>query len=256
MTALLRRLTVLALIVLVILGTWFVLGMLPAGRDAARSPQTPKPAAWMPTATATKPPPTPRPTATPWPTAIPPTATPSPSPTPAPPTPTTAPSPSPTPVPTLSPELVTVARANGFDPAGDFIVINQNTQLMHVVKRGIEIRTVPVSTGDPDQGYETPAWSGKVGRYWGTFLGLGGVWADNGWWLFKAPGGNILIHGLPYLLKDGVKEYEDAEALGLYPASHGCIRLHVQDAEWFTRLQPEGMPIVILPYTGGSSREG
>jgi lipoprotein-anchoring transpeptidase ErfK/SrfK len=254
MVAFLRRLVALVLVVLVIFGTWFVLGMLPAGRDAARSPQTAKPAAWMPTTTPTKPLPTPRPTATPWPTAIPPTATP--SPTPVPPTPTALPSPTPTPVPTLSPELAEIARANGFDPAGDFIVVNQNAQRMHVVKQGVEIRTLPVSTGDPDKGYRTPAWSGRVGPYWGTFYGAGGVWADNGWWLFKAPGGNILIHGLPYLLKDGVKQYEDAQALGLYPASHGCIRLHVQDAEWFTSLQPEGMPIVILPYTGGSSREG
>lgn len=254
MLNLLRRFIVLALALTAALVVWLLLGMLPAGRDVARSPQSGRRAAWMPTVTATRPIPAETPTPTPSPTLPPPTATP--SPTPLPPTPTATPSPTPTPKPTLAPELAEVARAHGFDPAGDFIVVNQNAQRMYVVKQGVEIRTLPVSTGDPDKGYRTPAWSGRVGRYWGTFLGRGNVWADNGWWLFQAPGGNILIHGLPYLLKDGVKEYEDAQALGLYPASSGCIRLHPQDAEWFTSLQPEGMPIIILPYTGGSSREG
>jgi lipoprotein-anchoring transpeptidase ErfK/SrfK len=234
-----------------LLGVWLLLGSFPIQRDAARAPQTGN-IAWMPTLPPTKVPPTATPTATFSPTPIPPTATPSPTPEP----PTATPTITPSPTPSLSLELVAIARANGFEPSGDFIIINQNTQRMYVVRHGALVRDLPVSTGDPDQGYRTPAWRGVVGHYWGTFLGAGNVWADNGWWLFKEPSGNILIHGLPYVLKDGVKDYQGAEALGLYPASHGCIRLHYQDAAWFTEFRPEGMPIVILPYSSGSSREG
>lgn len=230
--------------VLLISGIWLALGWLPQGRDSAHAPVTTA-LSWMPTLS---------PTATPLvrsdlvrslPTVIPtPTAT------------LVLPTVTPTPPP-LSSELLVIAEQNGFDTTGDFIVISQNTQRMHIVKEGVEIRTLPVTTGDPEQGSRTPEWKGVIGKYWGTFLGRGNVYADQGWWLFLGPGGNFLIHGLPYVVKDGEKAYKDAEILGLYPASSGCIRLSVEDITWFTEeLLPEGMPIVILPFDGGSTREG
>lgn len=229
---------------LLVMGMWLALGWLPEGRDSARAPVTLE-LTWMPTLapTATSPVRTGQIVSLP-------TVLPSPTTTPL--SPTATPTP-----PPLSSELVVIAQQNGFDTSGDFIVINQNTQRMLVVKQGVEIRTLPVTTGDPEQGDRTPAWSGVVGNYWGTFLGRGEVYADYGWWLFQAPGGNFLIHGLPYILENGEKVYKDAEKLGLYPASSGCIRLSVEDAVWFTEdLQPAGMPIVILPYDGGSTRAG
>jgi lipoprotein-anchoring transpeptidase ErfK/SrfK len=243
----LRRIIVVLTIALLALAVWLVLGFSPAGRDAARSPQQ-ELVSWMPTVTDTV-----VNTATP---TLTPSVTPQPTNTPTPEAPTATSTPSRTPTPTLAPSLVAVAREYRFDINGDFIIINQDAQRMYVVRQGQLLREIPISTGDPDQGYETPAWSGVVGAYWGTFLGVGNVYADNGWWLFKAPGGNILIHGLPYVVKDGHKVYKDAEYIGIYPASSGCIRLLVEDIEWFTALQPEGMPIVILPYTGGDTRAG
>ena len=56
-----------------------------------------------------------------------------------------------------------------------------------------------------------------------------------------------LIHSAPYKLVDGQKMYEDMEALGAYPASHGCIRLAPEDATWFTEWNPQGVPLAILP---------
>jgi lipoprotein-anchoring transpeptidase ErfK/SrfK len=46
---------------------------------------------------------------------------------------------------------------------------------------------------------------------------------------------------------NGAKVYEDLEAIGSYPASHGCIRLRPEDARWFTEWRPQGVPLVILP---------
>jgi lipoprotein-anchoring transpeptidase ErfK/SrfK len=56
-----------------------------------------------------------------------------------------------------------------------------------------------------------------------------------------------LIHSAPYRLVDGKKVYEDLDALGNYPASHGCIRLAPEDAAWFTAWKPQGAPLVVLP---------
>ncbi|HEY65722.1 MAG TPA: L,D-transpeptidase [Caldilineae bacterium] len=184
----------------------------------------------------------PRPTPTPWPT-----PTPFPSPTPTPLVPTPTPTPMPTPVPTPEAWIRALVEENGFDPNGRFIVIDQDRQRMIVAENGFIVAEFPVSTGDPDRNYHTPAWVGRVGEYWGTFSAFG-VSADNAWFLFKAAG-SILIHGAPYVVEDGVKRYKEIYALGAFPASRGCIRLRPEDAEWFTQWGPYGVPIIILPWT-------
>ena len=163
-------------------------------------------------------------------------------------TPTPALTPVPTPAQTPAPErLAAIARSYGLNPAGDYIIIDQDAQTMFLVRQGQLQRTMPVTTGDASQGWETPAWFGVVGESWGTFQGAGGVMADDGWWLFQR-GGNFLIHSLPYTLDaDGQKHYAGRTDLGLAPASHGCIRLAPDDAQWFTAWQPQGKPIIILP---------
>lgn len=156
----------------------------------------------------------------------------------------------------LPDELLEIACQWGIDPAGRFIIVDQNRQQMHVAAAGLEVRTLPVSTGNPDQNFSTPGWSGVIGQYWGSFHAEG-VWADNAWYLFTLPGGGtILVHSAPYTLDNGIRTYQGLDALGLYPASRGCIRLLPQDAEWFTSWQPQGVPIVILPWDAGSALQG
>jgi lipoprotein-anchoring transpeptidase ErfK/SrfK len=132
------------------------------------------------------------------------------------------------------------------DPSRRFIVVDPNIQRMTIWEPGKAVRELPISTGDEGQGYYTLAWYGLVGKYWGTFHAFG-TYADEGWYLFDDPTGSILIHSAPYELVDGKKVYEDLDALGNYPASHGCIRLTPDDARWFTAWQPQGVPLVILP---------
>jgi len=200
-------------------------------------------------------------TATPTPLQVLPTPTPTATPaeTPAPVEPAAeaaAPTATSTPRPPLPDELQAIAREHGLDAAGDLVVIDQNQQRMHVVEDGAQIRTLPVSSGDPDSHWMTPAWSGVIGQYWGSFSALG-AWADNAWYLFTLQGGGtILIHSAPYVLQDGVKAYQELGVVGLYPASRGCIRLLPEDAEWFSAWEPQGVPVVILPWDGGTSRQG
>lgn len=159
------------------------------------------------------------------------------------------------PLPTAEPYVVEVARSHGIDPANAYIVVNQNTQRMTIVQAGHVARILPISSGDPDHGWYTPAWSGVVGEFWGTFT-ANGVTADDAWYLFQA-GGSILIHSLPYTLApDGSKLYQGQDDLGIFPASRGCIRIAPEDARWLTEWGPYGVPIVILPWNGGTGRAG
>jgi len=129
-----------------------------------------------------------------------------------------------------------------------FILIDQDRQTMYVYEDGVEIRRIPVSTGLPDQDLTiTPAWEGEVGRYVGTFFAFG-TWADEAWYLFYHHG-SILIHSAPYLKENGAKVYQELDALGVRPASHGCIRLPPEEATWFTEWQPKGAHVIILPLT-------
>ncbi|MEZ4770397.1 MAG: L,D-transpeptidase family protein [Caldilineales bacterium] len=159
------------------------------------------------------------------------------------------------PLPTPDSFVADVVSRAGIDPAGTFVLVNQNAQRMTVVQDGAVVRELAVSTGDPDRGWYTPAWTGRIGEYWGTFT-ANGVFADNAWYLFKA-GGSILIHSAPYTLgEDGSKLYQGVGDLGVFPASRGCIRVSPDDATWFTDWGPYDVPIIILPWDGGTGREG
>lgn len=159
------------------------------------------------------------------------------------------------PLPTPDPYLVGVVERHEIDPASTYVVVNQNAQQMTIVESGFILRTLPISSGDPDNGWYTPAWSGEIGEFWGTFS-ANGVLADDAWYLFTA-GGSILIHSLPYTLdENGNKQYHGANDLGVFPASRGCIRIAPEEARWFTEWGPGGVPIVILPWNGGSGRSG
>ncbi len=197
---------------------------------------------------------TPEPTATQEPTPLPvalalPTREPSPTVMPLPtwtPVPTPTFETSPTPAPTLTPTPWP------FDTRPDlprYLYVDQNTQHLYVFEQGTLVRDIPCSTGLPYSNTYTPAWSGVVGEYWGTFFAYG-VYADEAWYLYKSDG-SILIHSLPYTVtvEGGPKEYFDAEALGVRPASHGCIRISPEDAAWLTEWNPAGVPITVSdPY--------
>jgi len=134
---------------------------------------------------------------------------------------------------------------------GRFLLVNQDEQMMRVYENGVEIRAIPVSTGAPVANAFTPSWRGLVGDYWG-----GGpfrdtdFWADYMWYLFPGEEGSILIHSVPYLRSGDMKIYDRPDVLGVRPASHGCVRISPQEAEWLKAWDPVGVPIEITPWSG------
>ena len=54
--------------------------------------------------------------------------------------------------------------------------------------------------------------------------------------------GGYLFHSLPYAEEDETTLDTEAAALLGTPASHGCIRLRPEDAEWIARNCPNGTP--------------
>ena len=153
-------------------------------------------------------------------------------------TPTSTALPTATPSPTITPFP--------FDTRADldrFIYIDQASQRMFVFEKGKLLRNIACSTGAPEPAKYTPAWSGQVGYYHGTFFSFD-VYADDAWYLFQHDGA-ILIHSLPYTIENGAKLYQDREFLGVRPVSHGCIRISPENAKWLTAWNPEGAEIVI-----------
>jgi lipoprotein-anchoring transpeptidase ErfK/SrfK len=181
--------------------------------------------------------------------------TPSPVPTLVPVTPTPMASPSPTvtytPSPTLTPTATLMPTVTPFalDTHPEwkrYIYVDQMAQRMYIFENGMLTRTILCSTGLPNDLQKTPAWQGKVGWFVGTFFSFE-VYADEAWFLFND---GFLIHSLPYLVdKNGNKVYQDRDALGVRPSSHGCIRVSPEDAVWLSAWNPTGVPITISdPY--------
>lgn len=211
------------LVVALMIVTVLTLSFVPPGRGPEALAVSPVPVTPSSTARATR-------TATPTPTATTrPTRT-------ATPTPTRKPSATPTPSSTPTPTPFS------FDTRLDlarYIYVDQGTQHLYVFEEGALVRDIPCSTGLPDADSYTPAWVGEVGEYWGTFFAYE-VYADEAWYLYKSDG-SILVHSLPYTLTNDAKVYQDRDALGVRPASHGCIRISPEDAAWLTSWGPGGV---------------
>ena len=129
--------------------------------------------------------------------------------------------------------------------------VDQDQQTMLAYEDGQVVRLIPVSTGAPYENSFTPAWSGQVGPFWGKAMFRGtDLWADYIWYLFPGALSSILIHSVPYVPNGSEKVYDRMEALGVEPASKGCVRISPEDAEWLAAWNPVGVPIEITPYSG------
>jgi len=127
---------------------------------------------------------------------------------------------------------------------GKALIVDQSAQVLRVYEDGVQVRALLASTGVPPD--STPEFLGRVGWYMETIYGYGG-WADHAWFITSAASGNIWIHGAPYTYVDGRKVYEGIESLGAQPSSHGCIRIHPDDADWLLAWNPRDAPILITP---------
>lgn len=136
-------------------------------------------------------------------------------------------------------------------PEGRYLVVDQDRQVMLVYENSRLIRVIPVSTGAPYENSFTPAWRGVVGPFWGKArFRNSDLWADYIWYLFPGATGSILIHSVPYVPNGEEKIYDRLDALGVEPASKGCVRIAPEDAQWLAAWDPVGVPIEITPYHG------
>jgi hypothetical protein len=132
-----------------------------------------------------------------------------------------------------------------------FLLVDQDRQTMAVYEGGELVHLIPVSTGAPYVNSFTPAWRGHVGPFWGKAMFRGtDLWADYIWYLFPGALGSILIHSVPYMNNGDEKVYDKPEALGVEPASKGCVRISPEDARWLVEWDPVGVAIEITPYSG------
>jgi lipoprotein-anchoring transpeptidase ErfK/SrfK len=121
---------------------------------------------------------------------------------------------------------------------------------MYVYENGIEVRSIPVSTGRPIQNSLTPSWNGVVGDYWGRGRFTNGLEADYIWYLFPGQWGSILIHSVPYTQTEALKVYDRLDALGIEPVSSGCVRISPEDARWLKEWNPVDVAITVSGWSG------
>jgi len=113
-------------------------------------------------------------------------------------------------------------------------------QRVRVWKEGALLREMVASTGLPES--PTPTGVFRLenrGRFFFSKKYGQGGW----WWVSFLNRGEYLFHSVPTDEK-GRLIPEEAEKLG-EPASHGCVRLSLEDAKWFYDHLPEDTPVVI-----------
>ncbi len=113
-------------------------------------------------------------------------------------------------------------------------------QKVRVYRERELIREMPASTGTPDQ--PTPVGSFRLQNrgewFFSRRYGQGGFY-----WVSFKNWGEYLFHSVP---TDQHKRIipEEAAKLGT-PASHGCVRLSLEDARWFYENMPAGTRVEI-----------
>ncbi len=133
----------------------------------------------------------------------------------------------PKPVPAVNPDPHT--------RSGNLIEISIKTQTLTAWHEGSVVMRFLISTGQ--SGYETP--TGRYHVYYKTPKGWSSTWRVWMPWAM-AWNGNYMIHELPHF--PGSTQRIGASTLGK-PASHGCIRVGVGNAERLYRWAAVGTPV-------------
>ena len=119
--------------------------------------------------------------------------------------------------------------------------INLTDQNMNIIKNDKVMKKVQCSTGIMgDQETETPLGIFNVqckGEYFYSTK-----YKEGARYYIKFFS-NYLIHSIPVDKKGNIIE-DEKKKIG-FPASHGCIRISIQDAEWIYKNIPEGSSVII-----------
>lgn len=124
-------------------------------------------------------------------------------------------------------------------PAGLWVDVRLSLPQHLVVYRGQEaVRRITVSGGKP--GSETPKGEYRIQNRGERFFSQKYQQGAYYWVRFQ---GNYLFHSLPFD-RSGQFIPEEAARLGC-PASHGCVRMSLEDARWFYQNVPDQTFVVI-----------
>lgn len=124
-------------------------------------------------------------------------------------------------------------------PAGLWVDVRLSVPQHLVVYRGQEpVRRITVSAGKP--GFETPKGEYRIQNRGERFFSQKYQEGAYYWVRFR---GNYLFHSVPFD-RSGQFIPEGAAKLGC-PASHGCVRMSLEDARWFYHHVPDGTFVVI-----------
>lgn len=119
-----------------------------------------------------------------------------------------------------------------------YVELDKGTHWVHVFHGDERVRRMLASGGRP--GDETPEGTFRIQNrgyhFWSQKYGEGAYY-----WVRIF--GNYLFHSVPVDREGRIIE-EEARRLGC-PASHGCIRLRMDDARWFYENVPDGTWVVI-----------
>ncbi|MGM0368094.1 MAG: L,D-transpeptidase [Actinomycetota bacterium] len=118
------------------------------------------------------------------------------------------------------------------------IDVNLEEQLVRVYYKGEVIRKMVCSAGTEDHPTPTGTFRTNEKIYYSWLPKY-----DVGAYYFVRFYGSYLFHSIPYDEEGNIIE-EEREKLGS-PASHGCIRLSVEDAKWFYQTLPLGVEVYI-----------
>lgn len=119
--------------------------------------------------------------------------------------------------------------------------VNLTNQNMNVIKKDKVVRKIQCSTGIMgNQETETPLGIFSIqckGEYF-----YSSKYKEGARYYIKFFS-NYLIHSIPVDKKGNIIE-DEKKKIG-FPASHGCIRISIQDAEWIYNNIPEGSSVII-----------
>jgi lipoprotein-anchoring transpeptidase ErfK/SrfK len=130
---------------------------------------------------------------------------------------------------------------------GPVIVITRGANILRLYDGRRLVRTFPVATGQSI--YPTPAgvWSiaNKQRNPW-WFPPTYDAWAKGLKPVPPGPGNPLGTRWMGLTARGVGIHGTDADTSIGYSASHGCIRMHVPDAEWLFERVPVGTPVVIV----------
>jgi lipoprotein-anchoring transpeptidase ErfK/SrfK len=114
-------------------------------------------------------------------------------------------------------------------------------QKVYVYKNGSKIKIMDCSTGLAGVDSDTPIDNYKINSYYGQSFYSSKYKEGARYWVGFS-GAEYLFHSVP-TGEDGQIIETEADMIGK-KASHGCIRLSVDDAFWFYETIPEGADVV------------